>query len=107
MVQDGDWVLLTSDAVTGRMTWGMYQEDGSLVIRTDYPVDAIIDENTIARDATEGKKFAEWNRVASIPLNIFHASGMAEATKQDDEAFIKRLLNDSDNRAWRTSRGKV
>ena len=85
----------------------MFKEEGSTTVRTDMPVDAVIDENKAALAATEGQRFGDWNRAASIPMPLFHSSGMATAIQQDDQKFIAKFLNDPDNRAWRTSRGKV
>ena len=107
MIRDGDWMLLDYDPATQKSTWAMFNPDGSTTVRTDMPVDAVIDENKAALAATEGQRFGEWNRAASIPLPLYHSSGMAEAVKQDDQRFISKFLNDTDNRAWRTSRGNV
>lgn len=105
-IRDGDWTLFKWDADGQRAIW--YQEqDGKLHWRIDqHGVDAMLDENEIARKATEGVKFGDWVRVASIPLNIYHDSGLADATKERDNKFVNRWLNDGDNAKFRSSRGK-
>lgn len=106
VVMDGNWRLFDYDPVTGRSVWVTF--DGEMtVFRTDTPVDNIIRANADERQAVGKCSKGEWNHVASIPMAILHDSGFHEAVIQDDERFIKRFLNDSDKRAWRTTEGRV
>lgn len=105
-IKDGDWTLMSWDAKTGRSVWSYY--DGQkTVFRTDYPVDNLISQNEQVRNSAEQAWKGDWHRVASVPLNVYHDSGLAEAQQQGDDKFVSRYLNDSDNRAWRTREGNI
>lgn len=106
MITDGDWTLFDHDPVTGRTVWLRDNGDGTMTARTDYPHDALIDENTAFRNAVSGGWKGDYHRVASVPLNIFHDQ-LAEASKQGDDRYLSKWLNDADNAAWRTKAGKV
>ena len=106
-IYDGAWKLFDYDASTGRSTWVQHGFDGAMVFRVDQPVTSILEANSTAEKASYGHSYGEWNRAASVPLAFFHESGMAEAQAQGDNKFVSRLLNDSDYRGFRTSRGKV
>ena len=106
-IYDGQWRLIEFDPATGRSIWMIMEDDGGMHFEVRYPADATIEANKEARASSAGKPFGEWARVASIPLNFFHASGLAEAMAQGDDRFVSKVLNDADNRAWRTKEGKV
>jgi hypothetical protein len=106
IIRDGDWTLFDHDFVTGRTVWH-YSDGEKDVFRTDYPVTDIIEANkTMSNNASSGWA-GDWHRIASIPLNVAYDSGVVRANAEGDEAFVKRFLNDSDNRAWRTKEGHV
>lgn len=104
-IRDGDWRLIDWEPVSGRTVWALFDGEKT-VIRTDYPVDNLIQANTEARNATSAGWSGDWHRIASVPLNIYHDQ-LAEAERQDDQAYVSRWLNSSDNRAWRTKEGTV
>lgn len=106
IVRDGQWRLWDHDVKLGRTVWVMEDADGNTVFRTDYRVDPTIDENTAMRNMASPGWAGDYHRVASIPLNIFHDQ-LAEASRQQDDKFISKWLNDSDNAAWRTKEGRV
>lgn len=104
-IRDGDWELFDYDFRTGRSVWRFF--DGAAThFRTDYPVDDILRDNRADFNESNGARFGDGRRVASIPLNIFYEQ-LHEAHCQDDEAFVSRWLNDPDNRAFRTFEGTV
>lgn len=105
-IKDGDWTLLEHDEAMGRTVWVMF--DGRQThFRTDYRTDSIVKDNRRERnDAPAGWK-GDWHKVAAVPLNIYHDSGLHDAIGQKDNRFIGRFLNDSDNRAWRTKDGRI
>lgn len=104
-IYDGPWRLFNHDPATGRTVW-VLTEGERTTFRTDYPVDAIINENAERRAASAGTKFGDMAHIASVPLNIYHEQ-LAEAQRVGDDKYISKYLNDSDNRAWRTREGKV
>ena len=105
-IKDGDWSLVSHDEAAGRTVWSMF--DGrKTVFRVDYRTDEIVKANRAEMNDTPSGWRGDWHKVASVPLNIHHASGLHEAIGQRDRRFIQRFLNDSDNAAWRTKEGRI
>lgn len=106
-IQDANgFTLVDHDKKTGRTVWSYFDGEKD-IYRIDYPVEETIKENAEARAAAGTNWKGEFHRIASIPLNIVHASGFADAISQKDDKFLSKWLNDGDNRAWRTKEGKV
>lgn len=75
VIRDGAWTLHDHDMASGRCVW--HQFDGEKdVFRVDYPVDNLISENQGVRNNAEKAWRGDWHRVASIPLNVAHSSGL-------------------------------
>lgn len=106
MIRDGDWTLFDGDIKLGRFVWVRENPDGSRTFRTDYRVDPTVEMNKAQRNLAAPGWAGDYHHVASIPLNVFWDQ-LAEASKQGDNKFLSRWLNDSDNRAWRTKEGRV
>lgn len=104
--RDGDWWLVDHDAKLGRTVWARENEDGSTTYRTDYAVQPTVDMNTAQRNLARKDWAGDYHHIASIPLNVYWDQ-LAEASKQGDDRFISKWLNDSSNRAWRTKSGNV
>ncbi|BCH22461.1 hypothetical protein [Mesorhizobium sp. L-8-3] len=105
-VFDGDWRLFSHDPQTGVTSWWLDLGNGTAVIRTDTPVDELLDENAEAYNDSLGRRFGDGKVVASIPLNIYHDQ-LAEAHRQGDRNYVKRWLNDADHQKFRKFRGNV
>lgn len=105
VIRDGDWELVRYDPALKRTTWK--RVDGDVVTyRTDYEVTDVVEANTIARnDAAPGWK-GDWHRIASIPV-AFYWEKLHEAWLQGDNAYVNRILNDGDYRAFRTKSGTL
>jgi hypothetical protein len=82
-------------------------EDGGtrIVVKKTQNVQPIIDANTRQRNDFNGTHGREFVKAASIP-NIQVEKLMKKGIWQDP-ARLKAWLNDPDNRAFRTSTGKV
>lgn len=108
-IRDGDWTLLDYDAATGRSVWYMYDERGRFIQRIDTPVQTTLDENAAARNSAPGGWGGDYHRIASVPMQLLYDEniGLNKAIQQGDEAHVRRWLNSSDNRAWRTKEGVV
>lgn len=104
--RDGDWDLVDHDFQLGRTVWARSNGDGTTTYRTDYRVDPTIDVNTAQRNMARKDWAGDYHHVASIPLNVYWDQ-LAEASRQGDDKYISRWLNDRDNRAWRTKEGRV
>lgn len=105
-VWDGAWLLMQHDAATGRSVWAT-EQDGQYVFRVDAPLNHIFDANAEAEQATQGVAFGDYVRIASVPHHLVYQNGLNEAIEQRDNRFVAKLLNDSDNQKFRTSRGRV
>lgn len=104
MIRDGDWILVSHDPRTGRSTWRLELEDRT-IIRHDFPVDQLVQNNEQVRHHVQQR--GEWRHVARIPMNLVHNTPLAQAHSEGDDKWVSRFLNDSDNRAWRTSEDKL
>jgi len=105
-IYDGAWKLFDHDPATGRTIWMLVDGDKTH-FRIDMPVGAILDANHDAEMETMGKRFGDYNRIASIPTPLFYQNGLSQAVKQKDDGWLKRWLNDGDHKKFRTSRGSV
>ena len=107
MIRDEDgFELLEFDPATGRTLW-KYFDGEKIIFSTRYPANSLIKSNAESRAHFAGQRHGDWSRVASIPLNVAHDSGLVEAMSQHDDKFISRFLNDGSNRAWRTREGQA
>ncbi|AGA64771.1 hypothetical protein B488_07790 [Liberibacter crescens BT-1] len=106
VIADGSWKLFLYDPLTGRTVW-QYSDGQQDVYRIDTPVDGILEQNKECRNEQFGKKAGEWRRVASIPTGLLRSSHLLQAYNDGNDRWVKRWLNDSDNRAWRSSEGTV
>lgn len=97
--------LLDYDAYLKTQTLFHPSDDGQkFTIETKQDVTALIERNKILyNDVDERAKFGKetFHQVASIPLNVYFSKGL------QDPAALKRFLNDSENRAFRTRPGSV
>jgi hypothetical protein len=101
-------VFFDHDPEIGRTVWLVFNEKGELRgAHVEQEVDAILEANAEAEKATHGVRFGDYNRVASVPLTFLERSGLDQAIDARDQRYISRVLNDSDNKKFRTSRGKV
>lgn len=77
------------------------------VIETIFDVNAIGEDNKARYNSFDER--ARWNgdmhHVASIPMSLFYQ--MKAEGKLEDQAYMKRFLNDPDNRVFRTRPGDV
>lgn len=106
-IRDGDWRLMSYDHDTGVRSWMLDLGDGRIVVKTETPVDELLDHNKEQFNASQGQRFGDGKIVASIPLDIYHASGLATAVHESDHKFVSRFLNDSDHSRFRTFRGRI
>ena len=99
--------LFDYDPETGTTKWWHYDADkDEATIETEFQVGDLVEKNKSEFNLyDERTRWGEWNKVASIPMALFHrlkAKGIV-----DDPAAMKRWLNDPDNRFFRTRPGRV
>lgn len=79
-----------------------------VIVRTDHlHVEQTMEEAAMERLANQGKAWGSGQVIGRMPLGLYFASGLAEARKQGDAGFIKRVWNDPDYKKLRTFEGKV
>jgi hypothetical protein len=87
-------------------TWHYDEEKDEATIQTQQDVTDVIEENKNEfNQIDERAKWGEFNKVASIPLSLYYE--LKAMGKLDDQAYMKRWLNDPDNRHFRTRPGEV
>jgi hypothetical protein len=101
-----DWYLMDDNPFFGVRRWGLDVENGTIIRTEYYAANAFMEANLRQRNAVAGERFGDFRHVASTPMHIW-AREIAPRMKQNDQASIKRWLNDSDHVAFRTFGGKV
>lgn len=103
------WSLFSEDMLTGRKVWMSLDEGppGKTLWRVEMPIDGLVEANAEAEKLTHGARLPDWNRVASIPLNILEKTQLDTAIQMGDDHYVSKLLNDPDYNKLRTSRGRV
>ena len=87
-------------------TWHYDEDKDEATIQTQQDVTDVIEENKNEfNQIDERAKWGEFNKVASIPLSLYYE--LKATGKLDDKAYMKRWLNDPDNRHFRTRPGEV
>ena len=104
IVQDG-WQLVGHDPELRRSLWATLDENLEWVFRVDYEVDHLLQANHEENIEQKNKPFQEWHKVASVPVGQYHKD-LDEAADQNDDAYIRKYLNDPDNRKFRTFRNR-
>lgn len=97
--------ILDHDPVTG-ISHVFYYDDvtDEASVTAEQDVTAVLEANKKAfNDAPE--RYGEWARVAQIPMVIY--LDLKKKGILDDQAALKRWLNDPDNRLFRTRAGSV
>lgn len=99
--------LFDYDDYTGiKKVWHYDAEKDEATIETVQDVSSIVELNKIDLTQSENTGWkGEFHHVARIPLSVYY--DLKAQGKLDDEAFMKRWLNDSENRFFRVKEGKV
>ena len=94
------------DALGITRIWHYDEETDKATIETRPDVSAIIEENKNEyAQIDERARWGEWTRVASIPMSVYFQ--LKREGKLDDDAYMKRWLNDPDNRFFRVKEGQL
>lgn len=106
-VYNGEWQLLSEDRETGTRKWIMALDENNLVVKTESYVPSLLAEaNAEDLNESEGKRFGDGQVVARIPMNTLYGP-LLEPVKQDDKRYLRKFLNDPDNRWMRSFRGRL
>lgn len=99
----GDWEVYEITPTVRRSR--LWMSEDSFIIRTEYlEEDVLVEQNRQSFDESSSKRFGDGRVVARIPMNKLYSDF---AGKWTDDDFTKWWLNNPDNRAFRTFRGKV
>ena len=99
-------VFFDYDEEIGRTVWLVFNDRGELKgAHVEQEVDDILAANAEAEKATHGTPFGDYRPLASVPLTFFEKSGLGEAVDAGDKRYLSKILNDSDFKKFRTSRG--
>ena len=89
-----------------KRTWHYDDVTDMATIQTQQDVTDVIEENkNDFAQVDERAKWGELTKVASIPLSLYYQ--LKSEGKLDDQAYMKRWLNDPENRYFRTRPGEV
>jgi hypothetical protein len=84
--------------------------DGKSVVKTEYLfTDELLAGNQFLRNETDGQRWGDTPKVASIPLNVLYSSQsqIMEKLREGDRDHMKWWLNRPENEIYRTKRGRV
>lgn len=88
----------------------LHQNGDDYAIQTVADIEANIKRNKILQNYTDGyNKSRDMKHVASIPMVVIHEWNRiygVDVLKKENSALLRRLINDSDNRMFRTSHGE-
>lgn len=105
-METNGWYLMDDNPALGVRRWGLDLEHATIVRTEYYAANVFMEANLRERNATAGSRFGDFRHVASIPAHIW-AREIAPREKAGDKASIRKWLNNSDNRAFRTFDGDV
>ncbi len=101
-------VFFEHDPEIGRTVWLVFDDQGRMKgAHVEQEVDPILEANAEAEKATNGVRFGDYNRIASVPLTFFEKTGLGDAIDAGDRRYLSKILNDGDFKRFRTSRGDV
>ena len=102
----GNKKVFSHDPMTGITKYWHDNQVGTVTIESDQDVKAIMEANQFGRkEMDKHTKWGEMSRVASIPLTLYYE--LQKKGILDDQAAMKKWLNDPDNELFRTRKGKV
>jgi hypothetical protein len=87
--------------------WICEVEPGKHQICVVENVDPLLEQNERLRSHNAGKKWGDGRIAASIPASIFYRGDFSKAWQANDQKWINKFLNDSDNKKLRTFEGKI
>ena len=99
--------LFSRDPVLGLTEWWHYDDDNDRVtIETTQDIEPALEVAQDARNAqTRLDRWGDGKHVGFIPMAVY--AEWLRTGKQHDQAFVRRWLNDPENKKYRTFQGKV
>lgn len=98
---------VSSDGLRRHYVYWMDREKGLGFRKTENIVESeLIAQNQESLNDSHGKRFGDGKIIGRIPMNVFYRD-FAKRLKEGDNDFTKWWLNHSENRPYRTFRGRV
>lgn len=103
------WTLVSHNPDLGTKVYHLDLGNGQIVQRTEYYMDAaLVEQNKALLNESEGQGWGDGRVVARIPMSVlFDPNGLGAALQNNDDPYVKKFLNDSDNGHWRTFKGHL
>ncbi len=96
-----------TDPFTGMVTRYWMEDDGKIGIQRVNPaIHDIVDRNKAIQNEELNRKWGDGKVFASVPLEVVEKE-LWEAIKNKDQDYLKKWLNNSDNRDFRRKLGNV
>jgi hypothetical protein len=89
-----------------KVVWYVELGDGKVATCVQELVSPIFEDNQRELNDSAGKRWGDGKIAARIPLG-FYFDKLAPAKRAGDERYIKKILNDSDYRKFRTFGGDM
>jgi hypothetical protein len=91
----------------GKRNWVMLDDRGWPVASCSvHFIDPLIEQNKVEKNESAGKRWGDWTKIASVPLDLYFQQ-LNQRIKDGNDASLKRWLEDSDNRVFRTKEGRI
>jgi hypothetical protein len=102
-LQGGVVVLQTEDRRVTEYDLG----DGRIVRKTESLIaEELLEQNHQCMIENQNERWGDGQIAASIPLNVFYDK-LGQAVKEGNQGYIKKWLNDSDNKMYPTFPGQI
>ena len=103
MSTGSDWRLLSHDPDTGVQEWFLDQGE-TYLIKKLVPVESILEANNDAQIENMNRPWGDMGMAARMPMPIWQKL-LGEAVAEGDDAYVKKVLNNSDYSKFRTKTG--
>lgn len=100
---DGQWELVDFNPETGKQTYVLFEGE-TMRVREVIPVDATLEQAARMRADNAGYRQPDYSLQAMVPENIFQKE-LAPAFEQYDRGYVRKWLNNADNKKFRTRDG--
>lgn len=88
--------------------WARMNADGSTTVCNQSLIDPVLEANAEARAETDGKRWGDGQRIASVPNSLLYGDGYyAKARAAGDKKAMMKWLDDSDQAKLRTKTGRL
>ena len=82
--------------------------DGNIIRKTENKnVEQMIEDNQREMNDNAGRKWGDGKSFWRMPMTMYFSSGMAEANRQGDRKYQRKIWNDPDYRKFRIFPGRM